>query len=1016
MAGLLWFVILMSLLQPELTVTPPVITEHESVTLKCETRTSMFVTECYFFNTLSGKPISPLSSTCQLTLTGTELLMTYEKSSAEVKVKCYYTVKTGDLKEFSTFSNTFSVTIQMTLLQPELTVTPPVITEHESVTLNCQTGTSMFVTECYFFNTLSGKRVSPVSSSCQLTLTGTELLMTNEKSSAEVKVKCYYTVKTGDLKDFSPFSDSVTIQMIPLQPELTVTPLVITEHESVTLNCQTRTSMFVTECYFIHTLSGKLVSPLNSSCQLTLTGTELLMTNETSSAEVKVKCYYTVKNGDSKSPSPHSASSSVIIQSAAEDNKSKTELTTSISEKETQSPVGGGDKETVTATINLSTKGSNLTPGDNTTETVTATINLSTKGSVKTAVETLVSRDNITEIMMPLIGAAVTVILLGFALLSSQSRTALLQPELTVTPLVITEHESVTLNCQTRTSMFVTECYFFNTLSGKHVSPLDSSCQLTLTGTELLMTNERSSAEVKVKCYYTVKNGDLKELSPFSDTSSVIIQTLLQPNLTVTPLVITEHELVTLNCQTRTSMFVTECYFIDTLSKKLVIPVSSSCQLTLTGTELLMTNEKSSAEVKVKCYYIVKNGDLTSPSPHSASSSVIIQRAAEDNKSKTELTTSISKKETQSPVGGGDKETVTATINLSTKGSNLTPGDNTTETVTATINLSTKGSVNTAVETLVSRDNITALLQPELTVTPPVITEHESVTLKCETRTSMFVTECYFFNTLSGKPISPLSSSCQLTLTGTELLMTNETSSAEVKVQCYYTLKNGDLKDFSPFSDTFSVIIQTLLQPNLTVTPLVITEHELVTLKCETPSSMFVTECFFSDTLSGKLVKPLSSSCQLTLMGTELLMTNQKSSAEVKVKCYYTVKTGDLKSPSPHSASSSVIIQRAAENDKSKTELTTSISKKETQSPVGGGDEGFGIWKLGVVVTAFGLTAGAILMGMTLLCIRRRTGSEKLKGQEFQSEDMTYHYYATVSEVPAASALENMVYSTVQAH
>ncbi|KAM7402142.1 hypothetical protein PAMP_017407 [Pampus punctatissimus] len=165
-------------------------------------------------------------------------------------------------------------------------------------------------------------------------------------------------------------NESVTLNSVLLQPKLTVTPPVIKENESVTLNCETPSSMFVTECYFINTLSGKLVRPVSSSCQLTLMGSELLTTNQKLSAEVKVKCYYTVKTGDLKSPSLHSDTSSVTIRQTF-------------------------------ATINLSTKGSEKTAvetsGDITTETVTATINLSTKGSEKTAVDSLLLRDIIAE-------------------------------------------------------------------------------------------------------------------------------------------------------------------------------------------------------------------------------------------------------------------------------------------------------------------------------------------------------------------------------------------------------------------------------------------------------------------------------------------------------------------------------------------------------------------------------------------------------------------------------------------
>ncbi|XP_038553357.1 uncharacterized protein LOC119886590 isoform X2 [Micropterus salmoides] len=124
------------------------------------------------------------------------------------------------------------------------------------------------------------------------------------------------------------------------------------------------------------------------------------------------------------------------------------------------------------------------------------------------------------------------------------------------------------------------------------------------------------------------------------------------------------------------------------------------------------------------------------------------------------------------------------------------------------------------------------------------------------------------------------------------------------------------------------------------------------------------------------------------------------------------------------------------------------------------------LWKLIAVAAGFGVTVGVILMGLALLCTKRRTercsykrtqasdtddfvclrnldhggllpggndevysvitsvpgadcspGSEKLSRQQSQNEDSDiYHVYATISEEPPASALNVMVYSTLQAH
>ncbi|XP_060899916.1 uncharacterized protein LOC132978670 isoform X7 [Labrus mixtus] len=214
---------------------------------------------------------------------------------------------------------------------------------------------------------------------------------------------------------------------------------------------------------------------------------------------------------------------------------------------------------------------------------------------------------------------------------------ARLPPKLTVNSAVITETDSVTLNCQTPSSVSVSQCYY-QTLSGGTVKIL--SCQQTLTGSELLkMDHQSSPAEVKVKCFYTVQNGGRN--APHSDTVSISIQTLPQPDLMVNPAVITETDSVTLNCQTPSSVSVSQCYY-QTLSGGTVKILS--CLQTLTGSELLkMDHQSSPAEVKVKCFYTVQNGDINLQSPESEYSSVSVQSETNSNKeSASTLTTSVS--------------------------------------------------------------------------------------------------------------------------------------------------------------------------------------------------------------------------------------------------------------------------------------------------------------------------------------------------------------------------------------
>ncbi|XP_033995111.1 uncharacterized protein LOC117489707 isoform X2 [Trematomus bernacchii] len=104
------------------------------------------------------------------------------------------------------------------LLPPTLTVNPPVITETDSVTLHCQTPPSLSVSHCYFYTLSGGTTLFP----CLKTLTGTELLQMSQQSSpAEVQVKCYYTVKHGDVNYPSPHSDPSSITVCQ-KPEISI--------------------------------------------------------------------------------------------------------------------------------------------------------------------------------------------------------------------------------------------------------------------------------------------------------------------------------------------------------------------------------------------------------------------------------------------------------------------------------------------------------------------------------------------------------------------------------------------------------------------------------------------------------------------------------------------------------------------------------------------------------------------------------------------------------------------------
>ncbi|XP_034143481.1 uncharacterized protein LOC105008709 [Esox lucius] len=271
--------------KPSLTLKHAVIRERESIQLICETP-SLSVPQCHFI--IEGKQKSnPLP--CQITLTGYKLLHWAGQSSpVEVKIQCFYMVETY-------FPSTRSDPVSLRILdhrdlpQPILTVNPKVIGERDSVQLSCVTPPSLSECQCGFYE--DGRPALP-DTSCKQMVTGTQLLSwTGQKSPAVVQVTCYYIVGRYHT---SPPSDPVIVTFQdPPQPNLTVSPSVIRERDTVQLICETPPSVSVSQCNFI--IEGKQIS-YPSPCQSTLTGYKLLhWAGQNSSVEVKIQCFYLVE-------------------------------------------------------------------------------------------------------------------------------------------------------------------------------------------------------------------------------------------------------------------------------------------------------------------------------------------------------------------------------------------------------------------------------------------------------------------------------------------------------------------------------------------------------------------------------------------------------------------------------------------------------------------------------------------------------------------------------------------------
>ncbi|XP_029948200.1 uncharacterized protein LOC115388992 isoform X8 [Salarias fasciatus] len=302
---------------------------------------------------------------------------------------------------------------------------------------------------------------------------------------------------------------------------------------------------------------------------------------------------------------------------------------------------------------------------------------------------------------------------------------ALLQPRVSVNSSLITETDSVTVSCHTSSDIPVSHCDFYHST----LNICQGLCVQTLTGAELLRRVKKiSPAEVELKCSYSVKLGAIHSISPDSDSSTIMINNLLQPKLMVEPLEITETDPVTISCQLPPSVNLSTCYFEFSRQKPAKSP---SCLKTLTGKELLsMAGQSSPSEVEVRCFYLDAN-----QSPMSNISTVIIR-----------------------------------------------------------------------------------IPRPELTGYPAVITEMDSVMLKCTTPSSFPVTGCYlkFMRTKVSQSIS-----CERSLTGAELLFfAKQTSPAQVDLTCYYTVKHRGTDQISPDSHILSIRIGSMHE--WTTTPMTV--------------------------------------------------------------------------------------------------------------------------------------------------------------------------------------------------
>ncbi len=92
-----------------------------------------------------------------------------------------------------------------------------------------------------------------------------------------------------------------------------------------------------------------------------------------------------------------------------------------------------------------------------------------------------------------------------------------------VSASVILETDTVELSCENTEDLKMEMCVFI--INGRESnSKLSSSCQLSVTGSQINIWSGGQSSSVRITCFYTVIKGQVSVPSPHSDPVTVTVQ------------------------------------------------------------------------------------------------------------------------------------------------------------------------------------------------------------------------------------------------------------------------------------------------------------------------------------------------------------------------------------------------------------------------------------------------------------------------------------------------------------
>ncbi|XP_050957149.1 uncharacterized protein LOC127158048 [Labeo rohita] len=269
---------------------------------------------------------------------------------------------------------------------PTVKVSPDVIRESSSVKISCETPEDVTVNQCYFYPNKE-KNQTKNKWDCILKLTGAEVFRwAAVKSPGSLNIYCYYTIYVNNESLPHSLPATVTVLALP-EAKLSVSASVILETDTVELSCENTEDlkMKIEMCVFI--INGRESnSKLSSSCQLSLTGSQISIWSGDQSSSVTITCFYTVMKRRTQIPSNHSDPVIVTVEIS---KSTTTKQTTTTAIKTTLAVMFASETTTYNktglhSTTNLSTSKTNETMISTTSSTLPGDSKISEHNSTET--------------------------------------------------------------------------------------------------------------------------------------------------------------------------------------------------------------------------------------------------------------------------------------------------------------------------------------------------------------------------------------------------------------------------------------------------------------------------------------------------------------------------------------------------------------------------------------------------------------------------------------------------------